>query len=181
MKEEYVILVDEEDRELGTMEKLEAHRRGVLHRAFSVFIFNQQGEMLVQQRADGKYHSPGLWTNACCSHPAPGEELEAAAHRRLNEELGFDTGLEKVFDFVYRSEFDNGLTEYEFDHVFVGEYGGPVLYNTTEVQATEYLPVDKLKELQFRDPSRFTTWFRTALPKVLDWHQEKYLKSSSWK
>ena len=175
MKEEFVILVDEEDRELGTMEKLEAHRRAVLHRAFSVFIFNEQGEMLLQQRADGKYHSPGLWTNPCCSHPAPGEAIEAAAHRRLNEELGFDAPLEKIFDFVYRSEFDNGLTEYEYDHVFVGEYGGPVLYNTEEVQATEYLPVEKLQDLQHSEPSRFTTWFRTALPKVLEWHREKYL------
>src|ERR1700744_2758864 len=120
MVREEVILVDEADVQLGTMEKIEAHRKALLHRAFSVFIFNSKGEMLLQQRAAEKYHSPGLWTNACCSHPRPGEETQAAAMRRLMEELGFTLELEKIFDFTYRSEFENGLTEFEFDHVFVG-------------------------------------------------------------
>src|SRR5271168_1810255 len=114
---EEVILVDESDQPLGTMEKMEAHRRAVLHRAFSVFIFNSRGEMLLQQRAPDKYHSAGLWSNACCSHPRPGEETADAASRRLKEELGFTTPLEELFHFTYKSEFGNGLTEYEFDHV----------------------------------------------------------------
>src|SRR6185503_10093666 len=111
-----VILVDENDNEIGSCEKMEAHRQGWLHRAFSIFIFNSRGEMLLQQRALDKYHSPGLWTNACCSHPAPGENLAEAAGRRLEEELGFTTGLEKLFDFIYRADFENGLSEHEFDH-----------------------------------------------------------------
>src|ERR1700754_1322335 len=120
LQREEVILVNENDIPVGTMEKMEAHRKALLHRAFSVFIFNSKGEMLLQQRADKKYHSGGLWTNACCSHPKPGEEIETAASRRLREELGFGTGLRKVFDFIYQSPFDNGLTEFEFDHVFFG-------------------------------------------------------------
>src|SRR5215468_430433 len=115
---EQVILVNELDEEIGTMEKLSAHEQGVLHRAISVFIFNEKGEMLLQQRASRKYHSGGLWTNACCSHPHPGEATHAAALRRLKEEMGFETSLKKAFDFVYKTSFDNGLTEHEFDHVF---------------------------------------------------------------
>src|ERR1700748_433460 len=118
-RQEEVILVNEYDVPLGSMEKLEAHQKALLHRAFSVFIFNGKGEMLLQQRAKGKYHSPGLWTNACCSHPRPGEDTQAAALRRLHEELGFATELEKCFAFTYRTAFDNGLTEFEFDHVFI--------------------------------------------------------------
>ena len=128
-----VILVDQQDNPTGSCEKLEAHQKGLLHRAFSVFIFNKKGEMLLQQRAVNKYHSGGLWTNACCSHPAEGEDTIAAAHRRLLEEMGFDTPVEKVFDFVYKADFDNGLTEYEFDHVFVGEYSGAINFNKEEV------------------------------------------------
>ena len=120
--QEEVILVNERDEPTGTMEKMEAHRNAILHRAFSIFIFNAKGEMLLQQRAKNKYHSPGLWTNACCSHPRPGEEIKEAATRRLKEELGFVAELTKIFEFTYRHEFDNGLTEYEFDHVFTGTY-----------------------------------------------------------
>ncbi|HEY0272948.1 MAG TPA: isopentenyl-diphosphate Delta-isomerase, partial [Chitinophaga sp.] len=116
----HVILVDEQDRQTGTMEKLEAHQRGLLHRAFSVFILNEHHEMLLQQRALHKYHSGGLWTNACCSHPLPGEAVEAAAHRRLGEELGIDCYLTHLFAFQYRTAFDNGLTEHEYDHVLLG-------------------------------------------------------------
>src|ERR1700712_4649445 len=113
-----VILVNELDEPTGKMEKMEAHRKALLHRAFSVFIFNAKGEMLLQRRSSHKYHSAGLWTNACCSHPFPGEDVKDAALRRLQEELGFTTPLEKAFDFIYKAAFDNGLTEYEFDHVF---------------------------------------------------------------
>ncbi len=120
IKEE-VILVDGQDQETGVAGKMEAHEKGWLHRAFSVFVFNSQGEMLLQQRALEKYHSGGLLTNTCCSHPRPGEDNKVAAERRLQEEMGFSVSLEKVFDFLYKADFDNGLTEYEFDHVFVAE------------------------------------------------------------
>ena len=115
-----VVLVDETDLETGTMEKMEAHLLGVLHRAFSIFIFNSKGEFLLQQRAQGKYHNGGLWTNTCCSHPNPGEDILKAASRRLSEEMGFQTSLSPAFTFIYKASFDNGLTEHEFDHVFTG-------------------------------------------------------------
>src|SRR5688572_13811853 len=118
IKEQEVILVNEQDEVIGTMEKITAHRKAILHRAFSVFIFNSKGEMLLQQRAFNKYHSGGLWTNACCSHPAPGEHTADAAGRRLQEEMGFSASIQKIFEFTYFSEFENGLTEHEFDHVF---------------------------------------------------------------
>src|SRR6188768_1448075 len=121
-----IILVDEQDRPTGTMGKMEVHEKALLHRAFSVFIFNDCGEMLLQQRAVKKYHSAGLWTNACCSHPRPGEDTLLAAQKRLQEELGFTTSLEKAFAFIYKASFENGLTEYEFDHVFTGVYNREV-------------------------------------------------------
>ena len=133
MEEQQVILVNERDEPIGVIGKMEAHKQGVLHRAFSVFIFNSKGEILLQQRAFNKYHSAGLWTNACCSHPQPGEDSLSAALRRLNEEMGFQTSLEKVFDFIYKVSFDNGLIENEFDHVFIGEYEGLIFSNKQEV------------------------------------------------
>src|SRR5258705_3890201 len=132
MNKQEVILVNTDDVALGSMEKMEAHVKGKLHRAFSVFIFNTNGEMLLQQRAINKYHSGGLWTNACCSHPSPGEDTSSAARRRLKEEMGIATPLKKIFDFVYEASFDNGLTENEFDHVFAGEYEGKITLNTAE-------------------------------------------------
>src|SRR5215471_15784306 len=131
---EHVILVNEQDGEIGAIEKMKAHEDAMLHRALSIFIFNDKGEMLLQQRALKKYHSGGLWTNACCSHPRPGEDIHEAAKRRLREELGFETSLEKVFDFIYKATLDNGLTEHEFDHVFVGKYNGLVHPNANEVK-----------------------------------------------
>jgi isopentenyl-diphosphate delta-isomerase len=128
-----VILVNDKDEVTGTAEKMEAHQKGWLHRAFSVFIFNSNGEMLLQQRAINKYHSGGLWTNACCSHPQPGEITEASAKKRLKEEMGFEVPITPVFDFIYKTEFENGLTEYEFDHVFTGEYDGKINYDEDEV------------------------------------------------
>ena len=121
---EQVILVDTDGNDIGVAEKIEAHEKGLLHRAFSIFIFNKRGEVLLHQRAFDKYHSGGLWSNACCSHPRPGEPLEKAVHRRLQEEMGFDCDLQEIFTFTYRHEFDNGLIENEFDHVFKGYYGG---------------------------------------------------------
>lgn len=164
-----VILVDESDARVGTMEKMEAHHRGVLHRAFSVFIFNSSGEMLLQQRAAMKYHSAGLWTNACCSHPFPGEETHAAATRRLHEELGFTTPLEKIFDFVYRAEMENGLIEHEFDHVFTGQYDGPVMPEPTEVSDVCFQDPLAIRKSLEQHPERYTTWFRIAFPRIEQW------------
>lgn len=166
-----VILVDTRDRVTGSMEKMEAHEKAVLHRAFSVFLFNLKGEMLLQQRALCKYHSGGLWTNACCSHPAPGEETAAAARRRLGEELGLDLEVSKVFDFVYKAEFDNGLTEHEFDHVFTGSWDGLVQFNPDEVMAIRYLSMDALRESMEKEPEIYTAWFRIAFPRIEEWYK----------
>lgn len=163
-----VILVDERDTPLGRMEKMEAHRRALLHRAFSVFVFNSGGEMLLQRRALGKYHSAGLWTNACCSHPRPGEDTARAAERRLYEELGFTMPLEKAFEFTYRSEFDNGLTEHEFDHVFIGVYDGDVHPNRAEVSEHGWLRPEDIRTRLERDPQQFTSWFRLAFPMICE-------------
>ncbi len=171
-----VILVNEKDVQTGVMEKMEAHRKGLLHRAFSVFIFNSKGEMLLQQRAAGKYHSAGLWTNACCSHPRPGEDTCQAAARRLMEEMGFTTPVEKVFDFVYKADFDNGLTEYEFDHVFAGEYEGHVFPNKEEVGDYCFKSMEEIASSLEYYPQKYTPWFRIAFPKVLQWRKEQLLK-----
>ena len=164
-----VILVDENDFSAGMMEKMEAHEKAVLHRAFSVFIFNSQGELLLQQRALDKYHSGGLWTNSCCSHPRPGEDTLAAACRRLKEEMGFETRLEKIFDFVYKAEFENGLTEHEFDHVFIGYYNDQIQPNQNEVSNYAYRSMKKIEELLQTKPELFTAWFHIAFPKLMDW------------
>ncbi|MCY7310895.1 MAG: isopentenyl-diphosphate Delta-isomerase, partial [Chitinophagaceae bacterium] len=169
-----VILVDVNDRQTGTMEKMEAHEKGLLHRAFSVFIFNAKGEMLLQQRAMSKYHSGGLWTNACCSHPLPNEETPLAAKRRLQEELGFETSIEKVFDFVYKADFDNGLTEYEFDHVFVGEYEGVMNFNKEEVMDYCYKAVQEIRQGLKNNPQKYTPWFHLAFPKIENWWCKRY-------
>lgn len=176
MTENTIILVDANDRETGVMEKMEAHRKGILHRAFSVFIFNPAGEILLQQRAENKYHSGGLWTNACCSHPRPGEDTETAAHRRLLEEMGFDTKLEKIFEFTYKASFANGLTEHEYDHVFAGEYNGPVLFDTTEVQAAEFVEVDRVRKNMEEQEDMYTAWFHIAFSQVMPWWEKKYKK-----
>lgn len=168
-----VILVNEADEAIGRMEKMEAHRKALLHRAFSVFIFNAAGEMLLQQRADGKYHSAGLWTNACCSHPAPGEDTRAAALRRLKEELGFTTGLEEIFSFIYRTEFDNGLTEYEYDHVFTGTYDGIVRPDRKEVKNHAFRSIEEIDRMVAEDPAMFTSWFLIARERLKD-HQVRH-------
>lgn len=169
-----VILVDEKDQPVGFSGKQAVHEQGLLHRAFSVFIFNPAGEMLLQQRAMSKYHSAGLWSNACCSHPTPGEETADAALRRLKEELGFEVSVEKIFDFVYRAELENGLTEHEFDHVFTGEYNGPVHFNTEEVMAVCYKGLEEIKTLLQTNPEQYTAWFRLAFPRIGYWWKERY-------
>ena len=161
-----VILVNEQDEAVGKMEKLSAHRKGLLHRAFSVFIFNRKGEMLLQQRATNKYHSPNLWTNACCSHPMPGEETIDAAHRRLMEEMGFDTELSPAFSFMYKTDFDNGLTEHEFDHVFIGIYDGPIVPDPTEVKDFCFMKMDAIADSLTRHKHKYTSWFTIAYPKL---------------
>ncbi len=174
---EQVILVDENDVMTGSMEKMEAHQKAVLHRAFSVFVFNSHGQLLMQQRAARKYHSAGLWTNTCCSHPRPGEDTASAALRRLQEELGFVTPVIKAFDFIYQSPFDNGLTEYEFDHVFVGYYDGPVNPDPEEVNDYAYWDMEKTETLLQTSPERFTTWFHIAFPRIAQWwttHKNQY-------
>lgn len=167
--EQRVMLVNEADEITGEMEKLEAHRRGVLHRAFSVFIFNNRGELLLQRRALDKYHSPGLWTNTCCSHPSPGEELGQAARRRLLEEMGFTAPLDKLFSFIYQAEFANGLVEHEFDHVLAGVYEGPLRPDPAEVMEAAYYPLSQITTMLENDPETFTVWFRIAFPRVKDW------------
>ena len=162
---ELVILVDERDEAVGIMEKMEAHRKGALHRAFSVFIMNEKGEMLIQQRAEGKYHSGGLWSNACCSHPVPGEDTLAAAHRRLQEEMGFDCELERLFSLTYKQDVGKDLTEHEVDHIYVGKYDGQPGINPTEVKSYRYVDMRELERWMEDTPEEFTSWFRLAMPK----------------
>ncbi len=167
---EEIILVDERDNEIGSMEKLKAHRDGgTLHRAFSVFVFNSRGRMLIQRRASGKYHCGGLWTNTCCSHQNPGETLEEAAHRKLKQEMGFDTGLREILKFIYRAEFENGLTEHEFDHVFVGRYDGEVSPNPEEADGYKWIDVKRLREDVSKSPEKYTPWFRMVVDRVVEW------------
>jgi isopentenyl-diphosphate delta-isomerase len=163
-RQQEVILVDDADQPVGVMEKMAAHRQARLHRAFSVFIFNSRGEMLLQQRAPEKYHSAGLWTNACCSHPRPGEDTREAAVRRLREELGFTTPLEKLFEFTYRTAYDNGLTEFEFDHVFVGTYDAEISPDRAEVSDYRYQSLPEIEAELLSAPATFTSWFHLAFP-----------------
>jgi isopentenyl-diphosphate Delta-isomerase len=163
---EHVVLVDNTDREIGTMPKLEAHEKGCLHRAFSVFIFNSKGQLLLQQRAFNKYHSAGLWTNTCCSHPRQNEKTLDAAKRRLKEEMGIECNLVKKFDFIYKTKFENGLTEHEFDHVFFGESNSLPQINKDEVNSWNYHTIEEIeKEIQ-HNPDKFTSWFKICFDKV---------------
>ncbi len=168
MDTEFVILVDEQDRDTGIMEKLRAHELGALHRAFSVCIFNDNGELLMHRRANGKYHSGGLWTNTCCSHPRPGEATQEAAQRRLQEEMGFTCAIEPAFEFIYRAELGQGLTEYEYDHVFTGIWNGIPSPAADEVWEWEYRsPADVLADMRIR-PERYTAWFSILLPRLME-------------
>jgi isopentenyl-diphosphate delta-isomerase len=161
--DEKINLVDKNGKRIGAIDKLEAHVKGQLHEAFSVFIFNLKGELLLQQRAEGKYHSEGLWSNTVCSHANFGEELSEAAQRRLKEEMGFSTPVGETFSFIYRSDYENGLTEHEFDHVFVGYYGGEPVPNQEEVMDYKWMAIADLKKDIEKDPDNYTTWFRKIL------------------
>ncbi len=163
---EHVVLVDREDREIGTMEKLEAHRRALLHRAVSVIVFDARGAMLLQRRAAGKYHCPGLWANACCTHPRPGESYADAAARRLPEEMGFTTPLRDAFDFIYRAELDRGLVEHELDHVFVGEFDGEPAPDPSEVGEFRWVDPGDLAAGIAERPGEFAPWFRIIFAKM---------------
>jgi isopentenyl-diphosphate Delta-isomerase len=165
--EERVILVNTDDVEIGTEEKMRAHEQGLLHRAFSIFIYNKKGEMLLQKRAKSKYHSGGLWTNACCSHPRKGETVEQAAHRRLQEEFGFDCTLKNAFSFIYEANLDHGLKEHEYDYVLIGTYDGPFdNINPEEIEDFRFITQEKLLDEVMRNPNDFTVWFRIALERL---------------
>lgn len=168
MNKELVILVDELDNQIGLMEKMEAHEKGLLHRAFSVFVFDSQGRFLLQRRAFEKYHSGGLWTNACCSHPRDGETIEEAAKRRLNEELGFITDVEEQFSFIYNRKLDKGLTEHEYDHVLFAKYEGKMDLNPAEVAEVKYVDLDVLKKDLMQHPNDYTEWFKICFNEVLE-------------
>lgn len=161
---EEVVLVDRTDAPLGTMEKLEAHKQGLLHRAFSVFVFNSDKELMLQRRATHKYHSGGLWTNTCCSHPRPAESVEAAAHRRLQEEMGFDCPLQHAFHFIYNAHLDHNLVEHELDHVFLGTYDGPTVPNPDEVAEVRFITMEQLNHELLTQPEHYTEWFKIAVP-----------------
>jgi len=171
-----VILVDKDNVQTGTMEKMEAHRQGLLHRAFSIFIFKSNGEFLLQQRAPGKYHNGGLWTNTCCSHPLPGEDILNAAYRRLSEEMGFSTKLTPAFNFIYNATFDNGLTEHEFDHVFTGIYDGEIKVDKAEVSDYCYKKLEDITNSVQTHPQKYTEWFKIALPKIKAFHEKNFNK-----
>lgn len=165
---EEVIVVDQFDNEVGTMEKMEAHQKGVLHRAFSVLLFNSAGEILLQKRSVEKYHSGGMWTNTCCSHPLPGEEVEAAARRRLREEMGVDLQPTFSYSFVYKVELDGGLIEHELDHVFFGSFDGTPEINVNEVSEWKYVSLSDLKSDMLKHPDDYTHWFKLIVgnPKI---------------
>jgi isopentenyl-diphosphate delta-isomerase len=163
-----VVLVDEKDNTLGVMEKLEAHIQGKLHRAFSIFIINSQNEILIHQRAKEKYHGANLWTNACCSHPALGEDVRASAQRRLMEEMGLDCSIEKLFNFNYYAQVENGLIEHELDHVFVGYSDATPYPDASEVQSWKWMSKEYLLQDIQQHPERYTSWFKIALPMLLE-------------
>ena len=178
--EEHVVLVDSNDQELGTMEKMEAHRTGSLHRAFSVFVMNQAGEIMLHQRARSKYHSGGLWTNTCCSHPRLNESYIDGAHRRLQEEMGFDCALEPAFSFIYKSELDNDLIEHELDHVFIGQFEGEPQINPEEVESWKYMSVSAVAADIATNPDQYTVWFKIIFEQFQS-HLTKHTNSlESW-
>ncbi|MCK0123505.1 isopentenyl-diphosphate Delta-isomerase [Gelidibacter sp. F2691] len=168
MTEEKVILVNEKDEQIGTMPKMEAHEKALLHRAFSVFIFNEKNELMLQQRASHKYHSPLLWTNTCCSHQRVGETNIQAGKRRLQEEMGFQTDLEDTVSFIYKAPFDNGLTEHEYDHILVGNYEDAPVINPDEVAAWKWMPLEDVKQDIANHPELYTEWFKIIFEKFYE-------------
>ena len=174
MEEEKVILVNSNDEPIGLMPKMEAHEKALLHRAFSVFVINSNNELMLQQRALQKYHSPGLWTNTCCSHQRDGEENIEAGLRRLQEEMGFETPLEYLFNFIYKAPFDNGLTEHELDHVMLGRYEGKPSINPEEVTSWKWMDIDLIHADLINNPADYTVWFAIIFDRFYN-----YLKENS--
>lgn len=172
MKEELLILVDEQDNETGTIAKWPAHQEGLLHRAFSVFIFNSKGEILLQQRAFDKYHSPGLWSNTCCSHPLKGELIDDSIKRRLMEEMGMSCDVFFQFKFLYRHSFENGLTEHELDHVYFGTTEASPVLNPGEVCAWRYVSFKQLEDEINKNPEKFTAWLKICLPDIKVYYEK---------
>mgnify|MGYP000686794697 FL=1 len=168
MNEEQVILVNEYDKQIGLMPKLEAHEKAVLHRAFSVFVFNNKNELMLQQRALHKYHSPGLWTNTCCSHQRDGESNLQAGIRRLQEEMGFVTPLKETISFIYKAPFDNGLTEHELDHIMVGSYEDAPIINPDEVADWKWMPLEDVKQDIDDNHQLYTAWFKIIFEKFYE-------------
>ena len=168
MKEEQVILVNEKDEQIGLMPKMEAHEKALLHRAFSVFIFNDKNELMLQQRALNKYHSPGLWTNTCCSHQREGETNIEAGKRRLQEEMGFVTDLKETITFIYKAPFDNGLTEHELDHIIVGHFNGEPDINKNEVESWKWMDLEDVKVDMALHPEHYTAWFKIIFDKFYE-------------
>lgn len=165
-KNDEIILVNLYDKEIGSADKYTAHKTPMLHRAFSIFIFSGD-RILLQKRAEGKYHSAGLWTNSCCSHPRKGEKLDEAIHRRLYEELGMDTELREIGTLVYYNRFSDELFEYEYDHVFIGEYAGEFCVNEEEASEIKWMDMAELHDDLLKHPEKYTVWFRSACPMVL--------------
>ena len=165
---EILILVDENDNQIGTGEKMAVHRAGTLHRCFSIFIVNSRGHLLLQKRAKSKYHSGGLWTNTCCSHPRDKESLEESIHRRLVEEMGFDCEMKEVFTFIYRAELDHGLTEHEYDHVYIGKYDGVISPNPEEADGYEWEDIETIRKDIKTNSGRYTVWSKIAIEKLLE-------------
>jgi isopentenyl-diphosphate delta-isomerase len=161
-----IILVDKQNNEIGEGEKLEVHQKGLLHRAFSIFIFNNKKELLLQQRSKKKYHSGGLWSNTVCSHPRVGENYKDAIHRRLKEEMGFDSGMEEAGSFIYKANLDHGLTEHEYDTVFKGVYNGKIKPNPDEVMNYRWVSLNKLEKDLKENPNNYSAWFQKALNKI---------------
>ncbi len=168
MKEEQVILVNEKDEQIGLMPKMEAHEKALLHRAFSVFIFNDKNELMLQQRALTKYHSPGLWTNTCCSHQREGESNIQAGKRRLFEEMGFMVDLQESISFIYKAPFDNGLTEHEFDHIMIGSYNDEPIINFEEVASWKWMTLEAVKNDMLKNPELYTEWFKIIFDKFYE-------------
>ncbi|MEK7614109.1 MAG: isopentenyl-diphosphate Delta-isomerase [Patescibacteria group bacterium] len=164
--EDQIILVDKNDTQIGAMGKMETHEKGLLHRAFSILVKNNKGEIMLQKRATGKYHSGGLWTNTCCGHPRNGEDLASAARRRLGEEMGFDCPLKELLVFIYRVDLDHGLKENEFLHVFLGEYNDVPVLNPEEADGWRWITIGELRQDMDKNPDTYTYWFKIALEKI---------------
>ena len=163
---DYVILVDEKDNAVGKEEKLEAHRQGKLHRAFSIYVFNKKGQLMLQKRHSAKYHSGGLWTNTCCSHPRPGEPLSEAAHRRLQDEMGFDCELKEAFSFIYHVSLDKGLAEHEYLHIFIGNFEGTPVINEEEAEGWKWMDFKELCQDMKKNPQAYTKWFQLTIDRL---------------